>query len=181
MKFAALSRKQERFGNSSRVIHDIYRDDQRCTQDPRVFLAYAKHIYAVGPKTEAYQLLKTFCEAMSVITGLQTDYSAARSKPSALCDLYKVVQYFSVADLLKLQRQMKLSAVAHHRNSTETCDYGPDSPQRFMSNSLIQSLVAADLFCPLPEMEAKQYFLSLGLTPSDVNLLLVNGHLKVSQ
>lgn len=167
LKFASLSRKQERFGIALRVIQDI-RSDERASQDPRVFVASTKNIYAAGQKQEALRLLQSFCQTISSVSGLEVDHSAALVKPSALHELFRVVQHFPVQDLLNLQRQIRRSVERHN-----------DSCHRFMPSSLVQSLASAGLFCPPLEIEAKQHFACLGLSPADVNLLLGTCHLKV--
>lgn len=163
-----MSRKQERFGVALRVIQDI-RQDTRGSQDPRVFVAYIKNIYAIGQKRDAHQLLQSFCRTISSVAGIETDHSTALTKPLVLHELFKVVKYLPVSDLLNLQKQITRSE--HHQM---------DPCQRFMPSHLVQSLTAAGLFCPPLHPQSKRHFASLGLTPVDVHLLLASCHLKVS-
>lgn len=149
------------------MIQDIRRDE-RGSQDPRVFVAYTKNMYAMGQTEQAHQLLRSFCETISIVAGLDNKNTSTFSPalPEALPDLCRIVRQFSVNDLVTLQRQMRRAE-------------NDESSHRFMPSGLVQTLTTIGLFCPPLDSQAKQHFASLGLKPIDVNLLLASCHLKV--
>lgn len=165
LKFAAQSRKQERFGIASRVVEDLCNPAYASSQDPRVSAAHIKNIYAFGEAQRARELLKTFCGSIASALKLVT-----ADKTMPLLSLMNVCRRFPMGELRNLQRQMER---LHD-------DVSPALRRRLLSPTRIRTLAAAKLLGTLPSVATLQHFGSLGLTPLELELLTAKNFTKLA-
>lgn len=167
LKFASLSRREERFGIAFRVVEEL----RKHSSDPRVYVAFAKNLFATGNLQRALLLLRKICSTLSATVGL------IPTESKRLSELLSVSKHFPVAELMSLANHMKKLDVLQSAGSPACSAV---SVKRVVSPALLERLSAEKMLGSNPSPEAQAYFAGFGLSTLDVDLLLASCYLKLA-